>query len=244
MDNVIREEASERKYFTLIPNMVLDIGLSPYAQLLYVHLKRVVGADLSGECFKSTKTLARELGVSTGTISQAKQELVTIGFISIEKRAHPRGGRPRHYITLRDIMPQNIGFYHHPISDSVPSSPDELAPSSPDERSSSPGEPEEEHREEEPDDGGGMSNELAKKLMALGVHRDMAKTLATARSPEAVEGWLRYVQRAGQGLKNPAGFLVSKLRANEAPPAAKKPKSQDDDRRRYIKGPYAHLIAH
>ena len=49
-----------------IPNIVLDMGLPATAFRLYVHLKRTAGDG--GECFKTTRTLARELGVSQGAI--------------------------------------------------------------------------------------------------------------------------------------------------------------------------------
>ena len=237
MDNVIRDATNERKYFTLVPNIVLDIGLSPYAQLLYVHLKRVVGADLSGECFKSTRTLGRELGVSVGKISQAKQELASLGFIEIERRSNPHGGRPRHYITLTDIMPQNIAFYHPNRA----SSPSELGPTSPYELASSPSEQEEEPTEEEQHSGDDTSRELAQKLIALGVHQSQAKKWAKERSPRMVQGWIEYVRRNGHGLSNAPGFLVAKLRDGEKPPAMQ---MLEDDRQRYISGKYAHLIEH
>ena len=56
-----------------------------------------------------------------------------------------------------------------------------------------------------------------------------------------VQGWIQYVRRNGHGLSNVPGFLVSKLKAGEEPPAMQKP---EDDRQRYISGKYADLIEH
>jgi len=57
-----------------------------------------------------------------------------------------------------------------------------------------------------------------------------------------VLGWIEYVRRnGGDGSSNVPGFLVSKLKAPEEPPAIQKP---EDDRRRYIEAPYAHAVEH
>jgi hypothetical protein len=45
-----RDAGDLRKYRTEIPNLVLELGLSPYALALYVHLKRTAGQD--GACYK------------------------------------------------------------------------------------------------------------------------------------------------------------------------------------------------
>ena len=75
----------------------------------------------------------------------------------------------------------------------------------------------------------------------MGIHEGQASKWATVRPPEMITGWIEYVQRNGRHLENPAGFLVSKLKANEQPPVVEKP---EDDNRRYIEGPYSDLIQH
>ncbi|GAF99333.1 unnamed protein product, partial [marine sediment metagenome] len=48
--NQVRSE--DRAYFTMMPNIIDDMGLDPYAFRLYVHLRRVAGEN--GACWQST----------------------------------------------------------------------------------------------------------------------------------------------------------------------------------------------
>lgn len=84
-------------------------------------------------------------------------------------------------------------------------------------------------------------DDLSKRLMALGVHEGQARKWAFERPAEMVQGWMEFVRRNSHGLSNAPGFLVSKLKAGEEPPAMKRP---EGDRRRYIEGPYSDLIEH
>ena len=90
-------------------------------------------------------------------------------------------------------------------------------------------------------DDGGSSEKLAQKLIALKVHEGQARKWATLRPPAMVLGWIEYIRRNGHSIHDVPAFLVAKLRDGEEPPAMHKP---EDDRRRYIEGPYAHLIQH
>lgn len=76
-----------RKYRTEIPNMVLDMGLTPYALALYVHLKRTAGDE--GKCWKSTRTLAKETSISAGKVSSARGELEEAELIHVERPDNP-----------------------------------------------------------------------------------------------------------------------------------------------------------
>lgn len=76
-----------RKYRTEIPNMVLGLGLTPYALALYVHLKRTAGDE--GKCWKSTRTLAKETGISAGKVSSARGELEDVELIHVERPSNP-----------------------------------------------------------------------------------------------------------------------------------------------------------
>jgi hypothetical protein len=67
-ENHIVEEVTYRRYFTIIPNMVDDLGLSPYAYRLYGHFRRVAGE--AGECWQSTATLAETCKMSRGVNSR------------------------------------------------------------------------------------------------------------------------------------------------------------------------------
>lgn len=140
-----------KKYRTEIPNMVFNLGLSPYEFTLYCHLKKTAGAD--GTCWKSTATLARETGMSSGMISKAKLALQQVfaltggPLITVNEESNPKGGKPKHCITLTDIWEQNFKHKGASSPHEGASSYSEVA-SSPHERSSSPGEIKKELREE------------------------------------------------------------------------------------------------
>jgi len=131
----VTDRGDPRKYRTEIPNIVLLLGLTPYELTLYVHLKRTAGSD--GVCWKSTATLARETGMSSGMVSKAKLSLqrvfkpLTIPLITVSDEVNQKGGKPNHSITVADIWPQNMSHFA--------SSQDEVAkgPSSPHEHASS-----------------------------------------------------------------------------------------------------------
>jgi hypothetical protein len=63
------------------------------------------------------------------------------------------------------------------------------------------------------------------------------EALNAGLGPEDVTGWIDYVRRQ-KALTNPRGFLRSRLRSGERPPAG------EADRYRYIHGEYADYIKH
>jgi hypothetical protein len=107
----IRDEAPHNHY-TSIPNMVDDLGLSPYAFRLYCHLKRVAGE--LGACWQSTNTLAEACQMSMGMISKAKQELTATNppLIRIERKHKPKpSGDWYHEIKIIDIWAVNSASF-------------------------------------------------------------------------------------------------------------------------------------
>ena len=66
-------EKEQHDYFTMIPHLIDDSALTPYAFRLYVHLCRVVGQG--GKCWQSTETLAAACHMSDSTVVRAKKEL-------------------------------------------------------------------------------------------------------------------------------------------------------------------------
>ena len=150
----VRDDGNLHRYRTEIPNIIFRLGLTPYELTLYAHLKQTAGD--SGQCWKSTRTLAKETGMSAGTICKAKDgltasrpELSGKSLIVVRDEPTGHGGRARHYITLTDVWPENMAMRgkvsDEPRPETVtpvkcfPSSLHELA-SSPGELASSPGE--------------------------------------------------------------------------------------------------------
>ncbi|MBE3144015.1 MAG: helix-turn-helix domain-containing protein [Planctomycetes bacterium] len=143
-DNLI-VDLGDRKYFYIIPNLVDDLGLSPFAFRLYCHFKRVAGEN--GRCWQSTRNLADRCRMSVGAVVNAKKELLEQGFIDIEVTKNPKGGIDFHQIKIADIWQRNLEHAQEQVhSMNLTSSPGELVliqkpyTSSPGELTSSPGE--------------------------------------------------------------------------------------------------------
>lgn len=137
----IRNESGDRDNFTMVPNFVYRLGMSPYAVALYGYIKQAAGEQ--GRCYKATKTIAEELNMSAGSVSGAKDELEQNGLIEIHEVKGPHGGKPLHSIAILDVWQRNTEFIQtHKKGRSLgeqANSHDELA-NSPDEVASSQGE--------------------------------------------------------------------------------------------------------
>lgn len=97
----------DRDKFTQIPNMVLDMGLSPSAERLYIHIKRVTGDD--GLCWQSQDTLAINCRMSTKTIIRSKRELENAGLIKITSEKINKF--KSHVIKIINIWDLNNSFH-------------------------------------------------------------------------------------------------------------------------------------
>lgn len=122
----IQDDGDLRKYFAMIPHLVDDLKLSPYAYRLYGHFKRVTGEN-GGKCHQSTPTLVDKCRMSAGMVYKARLELQKAGLIHIRKEKREHGGKANLVITMADIWKENIEKYR-PISHSeIAISPDENA---------------------------------------------------------------------------------------------------------------------
>lgn len=108
----VTDHGDPRKYYAAIPNIVFRIGLNPWELALYCYLKQVAGEDKS--CWKSTATIAKEVGMGAGTVSKAKTSLAaqrpqlgnkSLIMITSEMQ---NGGNANHVITITDIWPENM----------------------------------------------------------------------------------------------------------------------------------------
>lgn len=104
----IQDNADLKRYRTEIPNMVFDIGLTPYEVALYGHFKRVCGSEPQGKCWKSVKTLSKETRMSTGRVSEARTALAKRGLIKV---GQPKGPGTSVTVAIVDIWPQNMIRY-------------------------------------------------------------------------------------------------------------------------------------
>jgi hypothetical protein len=134
-DNVIIDR--RRSYFTIIPNLVDDLHLTPYAFRLYVHLARVVGNG--AKCHQGTRYMSELCCMSAGKISSSKAELDKAGLIAITRMKSTRGGKPYDEIILLDLWERNAEYFKSKKLDSKRKQVHHMnLPSSPGEQTSSP----------------------------------------------------------------------------------------------------------
>jgi hypothetical protein len=106
----LRDRSQDRKYFTQLPNLIDDSGLSPYAVRLYLHIKRRAGEN--GSCYETCRGMAEACKMGRSTISKARRELEAAGLIDVEIRPGQHGHLSGYTITVIDIWPTNIEYYN------------------------------------------------------------------------------------------------------------------------------------
>ena len=102
----VHDSGDLRKYRTEIPNLICELGLSPHALTLYVHLKRTCGTK--GKCWKSTKTLAEDTQMSAGKVSQTRAELEAHNLITIER---PKDKTQPVVVRITDVWLKNFEHF-------------------------------------------------------------------------------------------------------------------------------------
>jgi hypothetical protein len=109
----------EKNYFTMIPNIVTDMFISGIINKntfsFYVICKRVAGDG--GVCYKSRRTLMKQMKCSTREIQIAKEELSKPrdflngkSLIILEKQEP--GSQDADHIMIEDIWLENMTIYH------------------------------------------------------------------------------------------------------------------------------------
>jgi hypothetical protein len=123
-DQIVKDEAPH-DFYSQIPNMVDDYGLSPLAYRLYGHLRRVAGEN--GKCWQNTRTLAIACNMSEGSVSNAKKELLETEFVPFIriKKIPTKTGFSYDEITLTDLWKINHDVYSKDTVHQVNRSPHE-----------------------------------------------------------------------------------------------------------------------
>lgn len=100
---------------SLIPNIIDEMDLTPYAFRLYARFKRRVNQNrdgsTSGRCFETTRNLAMSCKMSPSQVTRSKRELVNAGLIRIEKEAGDHGEFSRDVVYILDIWKANTIFF-------------------------------------------------------------------------------------------------------------------------------------
>jgi hypothetical protein len=82
LDKIVADR--EPTWYTMIPNMIDEMGLSVYAYRLYGRLKRICGEQADNTSWQSTATLMEACKMSRGSVTNAKKELVRHNLITIQ----------------------------------------------------------------------------------------------------------------------------------------------------------------
>lgn len=80
------DDAATAAGFTAVPNAILQLGLSAYAQLALVHLLSYAWQD--DECWPGQTALAERMGLSKPTVIKALAELEAAGLVESRRRGH------------------------------------------------------------------------------------------------------------------------------------------------------------
>ena len=103
----IIDESGDKKYFTQIPNMIVNHS-SAYEQSLYLIMKRLAGE--TGSCFASINWLRKKMGVHKDTVKQTIDKLLKRKWIKEIDRKTVKGGKVRQF-TIVDLWALNIKEY-------------------------------------------------------------------------------------------------------------------------------------
>ena len=119
--NEIREEPSNHKYRTEIPNVLRKIKLDPFARTLYWYYKSIAGD--SGACFQTNATISEETGMSQTTIAKKRKILEQpqeiLGgkpLIRVTKRLKENGEADSTLVEIVDIWEENFKIIYGLVS--------------------------------------------------------------------------------------------------------------------------------
>ena len=100
------EDVGGRKYFTMLPNLLDDAGLSPYAFRLLVHYYRVCGGNNS--CYEGVRTTAKRTCMSVGKVSESRRELEQDGWIKLRAEQFKNRPAPTLVVSIQDRWKENM----------------------------------------------------------------------------------------------------------------------------------------
>lgn len=104
-ENYIADKSGDKKYFTIIPRMI-QMTLTPVQLAVWIAIKDIAGE--TGECYLSTGDIATLAGVSIGTVSKARKDLIDLGFLQGKLWRDPQYPHPVWHITVPDLWAKNI----------------------------------------------------------------------------------------------------------------------------------------
>lgn len=107
----IKDESGDRKYFTILPNYILNHSRA-IDQALYAQIKRIAGDN--GKCFAGIGYFAKQLDSTKPTIRKSLKYLIEHNWIKEIKReiVNTTGGKqPMRTFQIVDIWEVNVNEY-------------------------------------------------------------------------------------------------------------------------------------
>lgn len=107
----VDDKSGDRKYFTMIPNIVIDC-LKATEKALYLDMKRIAGEE--GVCWAGTRELARRLGTGREAVRRALASLLRRRWVEFigERNLNTSGGRqPVKCYRILDIWRENLEHF-------------------------------------------------------------------------------------------------------------------------------------
>lgn len=96
--------------FTMMPDILGKIGLTPHQGWLYFHIKQMVHEN-KRVCRKSVRTLAEESCMSPAMVVKVKNELIKLKLISVKRTMSKLGDREVDEITIKNVWPRNAQYF-------------------------------------------------------------------------------------------------------------------------------------
>lgn len=110
-DIYIEDESGDKKYFTMLPNLILNHSTA-IDQALYCQLKKFAGENVVA--FPSATTLMKKLGVTRNTIKKSINYLVKRGWIKEDGKREVMTSGGKQFVTaykIIDIWKLNVEHY-------------------------------------------------------------------------------------------------------------------------------------
>ena len=114
------DESGDRKYFTIIPNYILNHSTA-IDQALYMHMKRYAGEH--GSCFASGRTLRKKLGIGQKAYNESLKYLLEHEWIYYKgnQMVETAGGAQMVKVYgIKDLWKRNNEHYDKGVSKSAP----------------------------------------------------------------------------------------------------------------------------
>jgi hypothetical protein len=108
---LFQEDFPDHHYRTEIPNIIFELGLTPYEFLVYCHIKRITGE--SGKCWQSVREIAKSCGISVTQVAKCIDSLtipkngLNLPLIKKTKRKLPNGLNETNLITVVNLWKHN-----------------------------------------------------------------------------------------------------------------------------------------